>query len=378
MNASLTIGTLTTKKFINKLLKQKSLTKENVRLKFYALVNESKKAKTDLFFFSINDVNIKKLTIFGTYYNEEKKKWLQKNFPFPDVFYNQIARGLDNPGRPFRQLRRKLMEQGVTQLNSKNDFDKWELYKELSKIEEVDPYLPRTKRFYEYEDLKNMIHAHPSVYVKSIHGRRGKAIMKIIKDSPRGFRCLFYSSKLEIYKVDTLRKVLKIVKKFFGDKTLLIQQAINLSSYTNRIFDMRAEIQRDGRGNIRIAGIPVRVGQKDSPVTSSRTKSEIYPFETFFREKLGYSRREYRKLLKKVNLFLETVYKNTEKIYGPFGELGIDFGLDQQGRLWLIECNATSGKKAFIQAYNEDTIMESKRVLLEYAKGLIDEKNDFP
>ncbi|QGG48578.1 hypothetical protein [Heliorestis convoluta] len=73
------------------------LTKRNIRYLKKGLANKrilllhqaNKKAKTTMYFFSIDNIRLRHLTIEGFYYDDESKRWLSKSFPFPTVLYKR-------------------------------------------------------------------------------------------------------------------------------------------------------------------------------------------------------------------------------------------------------------------------------------------------
>ncbi|ADU31069.1 YheC/YheD family protein [Evansella cellulosilytica] len=369
MNINPYIGVLLNQKTINRLLKKQKLLKKN--LKIYYLVERNKNMNTKLYFFSLKNIDYLQLRIKGTFYNWKKERWEQRHFPFPDVFYNRVAKGLESKTTHIIVFKRKLNELNVKQINPKHDFNKWELYEKLSKGRRGKIKLPKTVLFQEKESLNNMLKKYTSVYVKDVKGRRGKSVLKITKLNNGQFECKQFTSRVKTITLGNLDETLQYIKTIFTKKNFIIQQAIQLETYKDAIFDMRAEVQRNGKGKLVVAGIPVRVAHSNSPVTSSRTKTNIFPFKQFFVNKLGYSTKQYLDFNEKVTTFLENVYRSVEKKYGRFGELGIDFALDKKGNLWLIECNATSGKRAFIQAYDDQSIQNLQGNVLSYAKWLV-------
>jgi D-alanine-D-alanine ligase-like ATP-grasp enzyme len=133
---------------------------------------------------------------------------------------------------------------------------------------------------------------------------------------------------------------------------------------------MRATVQRDGNGVLDITACPVRVGKAGMPITSTRSGSQVYRFEDFFRKLLNYSNEEINILTEKVNEFLITAYKCIEDSYGTFGEIGIDFAIDKNKNIWFIECNAKPGKDTVYLSYDEDTVKKAFLNPLEYSKYL--------
>ena len=75
-------------------------------------------------------------------------------------------------------------------------------------------------------------------------------------------------------------------------------------------------------------------------------------------------------LKSRVEDFLVRIYIYLEQSYGPFGELGIDIGMDKAGRLWFIESNTKSTKVSLCNASSGETMQKAFLNPLEYAKYL--------
>ena len=72
----------------------------------------------------------------------------------------------------------------------------------------------------------------------------------------------------------------------------------------------------------------------------------------------------------KIISFLTKIYAAIETEYGSFGELGLDYAVDRNGKLWFIECNAKPGKDSLYMAYDEEMVQKAFITPLEYAKKI--------
>lgn len=353
------VGILTNPGNIKRLNRQKYIYK-------YSLFQKANKnAKTTLYFFCYKDIVPEKKYIFGTYYDEENKKWMKKRFPVPDVLHNRASRSSKNIVNTIKSLHSGKMKV----FNSLAGFSKWDVYKRLNKRRKVKQYLPHTKYFHRAsdiskEDFKKLIKDHKIIYIKAIKSSRGKKVVRVDKTKV-GYRLSYYNNKLTIIDAKKKSELLDLLKEFFGTRSVIAQKGIDLLEIDEQYIDMRAEVQRNGKGKIEVAAIPVRVGQKSSPIT---THGSSLTFDEFFKGILSYSEKDVASLRKKIDKMLIDIYTAIEKEYGPFGELGIDIALDKRGNLWYIECNAQSLKKSLLTAYDQATIEKSFLNILEYAK----------
>jgi len=154
------------------------------------------------------------------------------------------------------------------------------------------------------------------------------------------------------------------VRSFFGNSKLIAQAAIRLLQVGGRNVDFRAEVQRDGSGQVRVVAIPVRIARDESPITTHSQSLSLEQFSATYPSLLP-PLPDFRAT---ADQFLARVYQGIEACYGPCGELGIDFGVDQEGRLWFIEANSQSAKVSFFNSYSDDIVRQSFVGLLEYGK----------
>ena len=170
-----------------------------------------------------------------------------------------------------------------------------------------------------------MLRRYGSVYLKACRGRQGLAVMRV-KQLPGGiFECRYYVASTISRRVPA-SALEKVVKQFFKKRDFIIQQPIDLLEIEGRIIDMRAEVQRDGSGQLEVVAVSVRVGLKNSPIT---THALSHRFEEFFADYFGYDAATLDLLKQRIDRFLFVFYQAIEKHFGPFGEIGIDIGLDK-------------------------------------------------
>lgn len=354
------IGAFVARSYINKLKNQ------NARERTMELYKANRQAKTILYFFCIQGVDFKNNLVEGYFYDWSTKLWRRHIFPFPDVLYDRGS-GKPNKRLPRQKFRQKLAtETSCKNFNAQHYFDKYDLYHKLSQFKELREHLPKTV-LYTHPNKLTLFNNKNEIYIKNCIGSNGRHIMKVKKHPQKGYVCSLFTKQVIKQKVDSLKELVKIIDRKYTRNNALIQEAIDLPSPNGRNIDMRATVQRDGKGELVVTSIAVRVGERGSPVTSTRTGSTCYRFEDFF-ERTFSSQKQVKQLREKIDKFLIMVYTCTEKSYGPFGEIGIDFALDQQGKLWLIECNAKPAKDAMCQSYDQETISKAFLYPLEYSK----------
>jgi len=333
------------------------------------LVEANRKAKTTLTFFTAPDVDFTRKRFHGVYYDYRTDTWERKYFPLPDVVY---VRG---GGGRTRRLLEKFDDLGIRRINPLAAFYKDDLYKIMSKDPIMRRHVPSTVIIRNWKEAKRAVHRFGKAYLKAHRGRRGLQVMRIERAAKRRGYWYSYSTlgRLVRRRAINLDGAVRSARTFFRGKKIIAQKAIDLVKLRrNRLVDFRAEVQRDKRGKLDIIGVCVRVGQPNSPIT---THAYAYRYEDYLSKLFPHaSEREITDLKYDIQDFLYNVYEAVERKYGQFGEIGIDFGVDRNRRIWLIECNAQSAKVSIVKAYGS----KADRIFLnplEYAK-LITENSD--
>lgn len=347
---------------IKKLKKQSSNFRSYIRVK--ELAKASQETQVTLYFFSIKQVLFSRKTIKGLYYCFKSDMWREREFPLPDILYNR--RGDKRRDPIFRRIETIFSNHGVININAQSYFNKWDLYENLKQYPEVEKFLPQTQ-FYECDDdIAAFLENHNQAYLKGVRGGRGKWIF-YVKKIPEGYYYSYFTEELTEGTVENLESLYEEIHSFFKNHNFVIQEAIDLIKIEDSKVDFRAELQRNGNGELTITGISARLGISNSPITIHST---AYPIVHFLREILHYPEEKIAQLIENICDFLALIYHTLEDSYGTFGEMGIDFAMDTSDQIWFIEANARSAKVSLMKAFDETIFHQSFLNPLEYAKYL--------
>ncbi|MEC1721429.1 YheC/YheD family protein [Schinkia azotoformans] len=211
--------------------------------------------------------------------------------------------------------------------------NKWEMYKILktSAIKEFN--FPETDVL-SIESLNRMLNRYLCLYVKSVSTWGGEKIGKIEKQE-NGYGLIIQSITNNSYaSIDDLYKDLR---HFYNDGTTIIQQQAPLLHYQNRVFDIRSHLQRELDETWVYEGDLVRVGGTDSIVSNIEiSNGMVMPTNEILA--VLFPQKPYEFFLNKMKSASKTICGILDK-YHYFMEVGIDYGLDDTGNLWLIEVN---------------------------------------
>lgn len=344
---------------------------QNPSFRWIETMNANKEVGAIIYYFSIKDVDFAQKKVIGTYFNEESDMWEKRSFPYPDVLYDRGGGTLKSQQMISEYIRKDLTKGNkLIKLNPRYFFDKWEVYEKLSMYKEVASYMPKTILYTKAEDVIKMLELSSTLYIKDCLGNNGIGVARLRKLSDKEYELSHFFKKLYKFNLDSTEEALEKIDEIFKDKKVIIQSAIDLLQIDGRNIDMRATVQRDGTGKLSVNAFPVRIGKEECPITSTRSGSSVYTIDNFLKKFYNYSEKDITITKEKISEFLISFFRCIEDVYGEFGELGIDFAIDKQWRVWFIECNAKPGKDTVYLSYDNDTI---KRVFLnplEYAKYL--------
>lgn len=316
-----------------------------------------------IYFFPPNEINYRDYVIQGVYYNPSRDRWARRIFPFPNILY--LHGGLEKLNqKELKLFHSAVMACKVRIVKSPLEFNKWEVYQALKSNYGMKAHLPETRLFQKnYSELKAMLCQYGGVYLKACRGRRGQQVMSVTLLPGNAYECRYFLEKPISKTFKTFSGLSGIIKEFFKNRDLIVQQPIDLIQYQGKKVDLRAEVQRNGMGELEVVGVPVRVALENSPIT---THASSFRFEDFFTGMMEYDNTALRQLRRWLFYLLFKIYRSMEEVYGPLGEMGIDIGLDKKGKLWVIECNALSAMVSFVNAYDEKTVLRAFSNSLEY------------
>lgn len=284
-----------------------------------------------------------------------ERGWSFERTGLPDVAWDRTFRwGGGKHLRPF--LRRWIP------LLNRRRLDKWEAHQALTACARLRSHLPETERAERAEQLQAMLDRHPRLYLKPVKGSVGRGIVQVTRGGPGRLQLRYVSEEAE-----ELREVLATHRQL--DRWLtrhpgryLAQQGLDLQVWDGRPADLRALVQKDGQGRWTLTGMGVRLAARGRFTTNLHTGGDCAPVEALIGH-LGLPARFPEDL---AQIALETAVAIDEAA-GGVGELGLDFGLDREGRVWFIEQNGQPGRSIFERMGRSDLSEQAYRRPVEYA-----------
>lgn len=302
------------------------------------------------FAFGPDDIDWEKRTICGSVppTGDGLTEWPTMVLPLPDVVYD---RGLFPKGEKRKAAtaaRKVLRSHPDLKMFNPAFFGKWKTHLLLSRNQALAEHLPETRLFTSMAaDVYPMLLRHGSVYLKPSGGSSGRGII-VISARPQGFTLKFRASR-RLFAIDCPDQASldKGVADLLKPQKYIVQQAIKLAKYRGNPFDIRVLMQRNKSGFWLRTGMATRVAGQGSFVTNIHAGGHAERIagvlaKTFTGEQAA------PKLMNRIrNVCSLTAAVVSIEASPFFGEIAVDLGVDETGKVWIIELNAIPGRSVF-------------------------------
>ncbi len=343
-------GVLTTSKKFN-FLRQYVLTAPQLNL--------------EAFVFGPEDVDLERETVAGWTLLEHHGvySWIQKQFPLPDVVYNQIKNRRDEQRPDVKHLKHELERRSILIFNP-GFFNKKDIYDVLSTTEIAD-LLPVTHSFGSAQTFKEMLQSFPLLYLKPVGGSLGQGIVRVERLDRHYQVQVRYGEQNHAKKFERARELFEYLRQFCGNKKYVLQQGIYLKEVDGGATDFRVHLHKDQFARWNIVAIGGKVAGNGSITTHVHSGGRVLPATEVL--KVWYSE-EKEEILNRMQFYaLQIAAYLDDHLQGVIGELGLDMGIDQDDRIWLFEVNSKPGKAIFKIPSLQPHGVESARRIAEFA-----------
>ena len=319
-----------------------------------------------MFVFHWDGVSWLKRSIKGCTYisgTEKTGHWVRKTFAFPDVVYNRILVRKTEKQSAVQQLLYKLEHDPNIHLFNSRFLDKWEVYEALANNSLTSGMVPPTGLLSSV-NLKGFLDTYAEVFIKPRNNNAGRGIIKVVRKSSNIFcYCHAESPSPHWYTctsfTDLYRKLRTVIQK---PGNYMVQTGLDLAKLNGRVFDTRAQVQKNGNGQWVFTGITVRVATRNRFVTYDKyslNKSASFT-KAMAKVTRGAEAAKASINTQLVDLF-NLVPRVLEKDLGlSLAVLSIDIGIDAHGKVWIIEVSSKSDSftEKYIKARHLRYLME--------------------
>lgn len=295
--------------------------------------------------------------------------------PIPDVSYDKEISKRSEVGEA---LYSKIEHHVVPEELKSVTVDKLK-FAELIQSNGLAANAPDTVGLRSVDDMVLFFQKNNSVILKPRFGQRGAGIIRVEKQSD-GYVVRFAYGELDKKhdlvekKVETLQEVFELTKDIRRDRKYIMQERIRFAKYkttqdgktVERTPEIRVVVQRGIDGKARVSGMVVRLIDPQFTGEEYLEDPEVV-LQQLFPGQEDKMLEVVRKLAVSTNSLIERAVRT------PVGELSIDIGVQEDGKIVLIEANSKAETRAmFAEIKNKDAEYNSTAKPLEFGLFLTD------
>ncbi|UII56856.1 YheC/YheD family protein [Cytobacillus spongiae] len=316
-----------------------------------------------LYVFHFKDVSQEKVN--GYYFDIETNEWKKTELMYPTAVYNRIhSRKLESSSY-FQQFQTILIKNNIPMFND-GFFSKWDVHEALYNEEHLHPHLPKTKILTE-ESIISLLQTHQELFIKPIHGSQGRNIIRMRRDEKNHLEVdLTSPHSNHSLSFLTISSFMQWFQPRLKKRTYLVQQSIPLLNYKNRKLDFRVLCHKNHRDDWKVSSMVARLSAEEQFVSNiargGETMRPIKALSLLFDQPTAIQQQALMK-----ELAIDAVNILSRSVSGLVGELGVDIGVDEYGKLWIIEINSKPSKNF---EGKSTSLRPSAKAILEYCTKL--------
>lgn len=299
--------------------------------------------------------------------DDETTGWLTMTLPFPDVVYDRGLFPRGDKRKLASETRKVLRKHPQMKMFNPAFFGKWKTHQLLSGNEDLYQHLPETRLLRSRSDVHQLLQKHGSVYLKPSGGSSGKGIIRISL-APCGYLMDYRTAESvntrEIKDPSVLDSLIQTMTKY---RRYIVQQGLHLAAINRCPFDIRILMQRNRQGVWLRTGMAARVAKPGCYISNlhagghaqriSTTLTKVFPDLQIVDKTVNQIRRI-------CALIVSWVTAESSPL---FGEIAVDLGVDNSGKVWIIELNAIPGRSVFRRTKSWKILSQAISRPMEYA-----------
>lgn len=318
-----------------------------------------------VFVFSPRNVDFARRRVMGYVYRQGR--WHKKLFPLPAVVYDRCF--INASYRHYKPYIDRLQNDPQITFMGRGLYGKWQVYEILRHSPKMASHLPETLPF-TMQAFLTLLKRDGSTILKPAAGTHGTGVIRI---GSHGQRYSIVGRNLQNQSfckhVATLHDVKRFVKRFTAGRKFLVQTYLHLYTPDGDPYDVRVLVQKDGSGKWVTTGKAVRIGNKENITSNLHGGGRAVSWSTFLSR---YFTEEKRDLIEsQIDEIVRHLPPFLEQHHGRLTELGIDVGIDLDGKVWIIEVNSKPGRSVFRLTNDRTARLRSITLPVQYAHYLM-------
>ncbi|RAL26854.1 YheC/YheD family protein [Thermoflavimicrobium daqui] len=336
---------------------------------FEQLTQAGKKYHINIIIFNPKQIDWSTRTV-KAWTHPSPNQWISSTFPLPCLIYDRCFYMDRKHYLSYKPSVVRLAEDPETRLLGRPLGGKLQTYLMLKEYPKLQPYLPSTYPVRSLQSVLSALKAWSTILLKPNGGSLGCGVISI----KQTLSCYFISgrTKQNQFFQDVLfnkKQLLVWLEHFIANTRYIIQPFLKLTTPDHRPFDVRILVQKNEKHEWETTGMAVRIGNPHTVTSNLHGGGEAVPLLPFI-EKL-YSKEVVIKIQNQIKELTDLVPNYIEAKHGPLLELGLDLGIDPQGKVWLLEVNSKPGRSVFLKIGRHELRERAIQLPIRYAYSLL-------
>lgn len=302
--------------------------------------------------------------INGLRYCPEKMEWISDSFSIPSFIYDRCFYSSKLPNELTSRVEKLKQEKGNRFLGYGLP-NKWLVYQAISADPSITTFFPKTLRLTSSSFLLANLQLERKWLLKPIQGSQGKGLIKV--EVSNGF----FSAK-EVkqpgerhYTFPTSTQFQQWLHTRMKNTSYLFQPFLPLQNKDGCPFDIRLLLQKDEKGDWQERIRVIRTGIPHHITSNLAGGGKMHSYSSLEKSLTAQQRRN---LEKDIHNIVTKLPLSLEKRFKPLFELGVDLGMDNHQKLWILDINSKPGHKIVTMTANhrQKEIYEAPSKYCEY------------
>ena len=289
----------------------------------------------------------------GYFYYEDH--WIKMDTPYPNVIYNRLHSKKKENHPTTLQLKSQWRNEQLPFFNE-NFLSKLDMYSLLADNPILQPYLPVGKPL-TTESIHQFLLLYPSIYLKPIYGSQGKGIIKVTSFD---HYLLFQSSDGKSITFQTIEELIQYLNDNIQFSSYMIQEGLDLVCINHHPVDFRYLCHKLNQHNWVVTFSTARISKGDSIVSNIAQGGELAPVKNIL-SRIFPDKSEM--IMQMMNELAISICQTISSKNLHYAEIGIDLGVDHNGKVKVIEINSKPSKTI---GNTDTTIRPSAKAIINY------------
>ena len=309
-------------------------------------------------------------SVLGWTYREHEEHWRAGRARLPSLIYDRSWPSGRKARSRFRLSAQRMQTERKPRFLNAGLPSKWHVHAMLSREPELSGLLIPTVQYDGPAALHDWLSRHGgAAFLKPSCGSQGRRTAAWLSREDGSVRLRGRGAGNQAFErvYASAEEAAARLHRWIGKRTYLLQPHLDLTA-GGLPYDIRALVQKNGRGRWTLTGAAARIGAAGTVTSNLHGGGIASPADELLCSLYGAAKS--RELMDEIRQACLKIVRHLERFCGHFCELGLDFGVERGGKLRFLEANSKPGRSAMAGIGSTSAAKAIVRPLA-YAKSIL-------